>query len=82
MNHLNTGLISTCGVNIGCNASNAGRLRSRMEDYLNLQIRLTNALYNVYRAENAISKVNENYSYLFGSFCFFLFSFFLIPFIT
>ncbi|RTG88311.1 laminin, beta 1 [Schistosoma bovis] len=57
MNHLNTGLISTCGVNIGCNASNAGRLRSRMEDYLNLQIRLTNALYNVYRAENAISKI-------------------------
>ncbi|CAH8581151.1 unnamed protein product [Schistosoma haematobium] len=60
MNHLNTGLISTCGVNIGCNASNAGRLRSRMEDYLNLQIRLTNALYNVYRAENAISKVNSS----------------------
>ncbi|KAH8870413.1 Laminin subunit beta-1 [Schistosoma japonicum] len=52
-----TGLISTCGLNLGCNASNAGRLRSRMEEYLNLQIRLTNALHNVYRAENAISKV-------------------------
>ncbi|CAH8546431.1 unnamed protein product [Heterobilharzia americana] len=58
--NLRTGLIGTCGVNPGCNASNAGRLRLRMEEYLNMQIRLTNALYNVYRAESAISKVHSN----------------------
>ncbi|VDQ02072.1 unnamed protein product, partial [Trichobilharzia regenti] len=59
--NLHTGLISTCGINPGCNASNAGRLNIRMEEYLNLQIRLTNALHNVYRAESVISK-SEIYS--------------------
>ncbi|CAH8537923.1 unnamed protein product [Dicrocoelium dendriticum] len=55
-----TGIFGGCGVNVGCNASIGGRLRNLMEENLDLQTQLANALQGVYRAESVIMKVHTD----------------------
>ncbi|TGZ57822.1 hypothetical protein CRM22_009869 [Opisthorchis felineus] len=55
-----TGLIGGCGVNERCNASVGGRLRTLMEQNLDLQTQLANAVQGVNRAESLILKVHAD----------------------
>ncbi|CAL8096731.1 unnamed protein product [Calicophoron daubneyi] len=55
-----TGLLGGCGINYGCNASVGGRLRFLMEQNLELQINLANAVQRLYGAESLILKVHTD----------------------